>query len=563
MAKNIQKRAASTPQEKTTNNTGLQNWYWLLPVVAAGILYMTGLGNLMTGIDDHTATVDNVVVKEFSISNLLTKFNLGMYAPLTWLFYAIAYGIGGKSALLYHLFSLIAHCICTYLTYKLIFRLSGRQAIASAVALIYAVHPLQVEAVAWIAGFSSPLYVLFFLLACHQYMDYKEAPETNRTKHYVFALGWFIAACLAKSAAVTLPLALMVIDIWQKPRETGMKRWLAYIPFFLISLGFGILTVISRQKAGVNVALLSDGIIFFERLLILGYTPIFYWIKTLFPFKLNIYYAFNKENGQLPWTYMAAAVVFIAAVAGAFLTRKKAPYIWWGLLFFLVNMSVMMPIASMGTFELIADHYNYLPIIGNAVILVFAWDALKTKYPQAAGMINVLGYAWIGMLVLLSLMQIRIWKDTVTVITNAIDNGYYQKGRMFFARGLEYGDLGKMDLALLDFSRALELDPNMKEAYKFRGSIYGQQGKVADAQKDLEKYIALDPNDVVVLHNLAMVYSQTGQPQKSIDALTKCIAVKPNVADLYVKRASQYDVIGDASRAEADRQKAQQLKSNH
>ena len=356
-----------------------------------------------------------------------------------------------------------------------------------------------------------------------------------------------------------LPISLVIIDQWRKPNIDRTRQWLGYAPFFLIAVGFGLLTVYSRKHSGMNVGLDSgiEGIV--ERALVVGFTPVFYWIKTLFPYKLNIYYAFNEVNGSLPWPYYAACVSLVGTAFAAWYWRKKAPYLALGLLFFMANISVMLPFRPLGTFELIADHYNYLAIIGVALVLVSLWNAIQERYPAAAPIVRGVGYVWVGMLVLMTLKQIRIWKNTETVITNAIDNGYYQHGMMHFGRGLGYGDQGKTQEALQDFTKAIELDSTMKDAYKFRGSLYAQARRLPEAQKDLEKFVALDDTDVVVWHNLAMLYMNTNQTQKSLNAFNKTIALKPDAAVTYSKRAKLYEMMGDTARQQADLRKAKEL----
>jgi protein O-mannosyl-transferase len=567
MAKKQQNQAAAKPIKKNASNEAPKtaSMLWLAPVLLAFVVFLTGVGNAMTGIDDHTATTDNPVVNNFNLVALFSNFNLGMYAPMTWLFYAFGYKIGAKSPVPYHFFSLLVHCYCVYLVFRFVARLSKDERVALGVALVFAIHPLQVESVSWIAGFSTPLYSMFYLLALLRYMDYRDSTNGERQlTRYALALLFFLLACLSKSAAVTLPLSLIAVDLWrdrERLREQMTRLAVGYAPFFLIALGFGMLTVYSRQHSGMYIS--ADGNHFdtLDRVQILGYTPVFYWSKFLLPLKLNIYYSFNKVDGAFPLYYWAALGIFLALAYAAWHYRKTASWLWWGLLFFFANISVMLPFRSLGTFELIADHYNYLAIIGLAFVAVSFWYALRQRFQAYDTAIKYGGYAWLTLMGVLCLLQIRIWKDTETVITNAIDNGFYQKGMMYFGRGIEYGDQGKSQLAIQDFSRAIELDSVMLGAYKFRGSLYAQGGQLALAQKDLEKYLTFDSKDVVVWFNLAMLYMRTQQNEKSLNAFNQCLAIKPNVSSTYERRAELFRQMGDTERMNADLQQAAALKS--
>ncbi|MCC7245433.1 MAG: tetratricopeptide repeat protein [Saprospiraceae bacterium] len=567
MAKKQQKPAVA-PNVKShsvgqnQNDSGdMSRWYWLVPVVAAFLIFATGLRNAVTGIDDNTATLDNPMVNDFAFSKLIGQYNLGMYAPLTWMGYALAYAVGGKSPVPFHLLSLAVHCFNVYLVYRFMQRMQLSSGMALAISLIFAIHPIQVESVSWIAGFSTPLFSMFYLLALLRYVDYTDNPQTG-LKDYGLALILFVLASLAKSAAVTLPIALLVIDLWRKPANLDRNRqWMGYIPFGLIALGFGILTIISRRESGMNVADENHyGV--FERLQLLCYTPFFYWIKMLIPSNFNIYYAFEKAGSGFSWPYWASLAGIPAVLAAALAWRKQAPWFTWGLAFFFATLLVMLPFASMGVFELIADHYNYLSVIGIAFILVFAWQKAQEKWPAAAGAIRTAGFLWIAVLAIMSVRQVQIWKNTMTLISNAIDNGYHQNGKMYSARGIEYGDQGNMQAAIADFSKALEYDPNLKDALKFRGGLYAQLQQLEPAQKDLEKYAALDPQDVTVHHNLGMIYLRNGQFEKSLASFNKAIAIKPEAAVLYARRAQVYEAMGDVEKANADKAKADQIRAS-
>lgn len=288
MAKKLtQQSKKSTAKETTGISDSSEKWLpWALAALAF-ILFSTGFGNKMLGVDDHTATVDNPAVRDFLIFG---GFNLGMYAPVTWLGYQIAYILGKDSPNWYHILSALVHAFNVILVFRLFRRLDSSLTVSALVALFFAIHPLQVESVAWIAGFSTPLFSMFYLLSCSWYLDYAEKGDN---KLYGYALLGFVLACLSKSAAVTLPLTLVLMDWWLKRPVTDRQRLLRYAPFFLIAVFFGLLTIYSRNASGMNM---SDGtqLSILERFLVLCYTPVLYWAKILIPTKLNIYYSFES-----------------------------------------------------------------------------------------------------------------------------------------------------------------------------------------------------------------------------------------------------------------------------
>lgn len=563
MAKKIQKRPVTNPRPARQTAVAAEpvdwsRWAAWVPVVLAFLMFVTGLGNAMTGIDDHASTTDNPVVTNFSLASVFSHFNLGMYAPLTWIGYATAYGLGKENATMYHLLSLLVHTFNTWLVYRLLVKLEIRKSLILPISILFAIHPIQVESVSWIAGFSTPLYSMFSLLAFLFYLDYA-GDQPNRYRSYALALGMFVLACLAKSAAVTVPITLIVLDLWRKPeRLTRLQQWGAYVPFFLISLGFGLLTIYSREQAGTLVGTDVNGYTAFERILLVCYTPLFYIYKMVLPLQLNVYYSFDKIDGQLPWQYFASPFALAALGWAAWRFRNTAPYLAIGLLFFLSNILVELPFATLGTFELCADHYNYIACIGIFFILTEGLLALQQRFPDSAGALKTVGYVWFAAMFVLCFRQIRIWKDSITVISHAIDNGFYHQGMMYMGRGVAYGDIGRPQEAIEDFTKAIAIDSTKRDAYKFRGSLYGQAGQLDLALADLRKYVTLDTADAVSWNNIAMIYMRKGQLQDALNAFTKTIEIKPDAAISYQNRAKIHEMMGNTALMQADLERARQ-----
>ncbi|MCS7036699.1 MAG: tetratricopeptide repeat protein [Saprospiraceae bacterium] len=540
-----QRKPAAKPAQKPWQE---QPWIVWVPVIVAAVLYLTGLKNEMLGVDDHTATVDNPAVRD---GKLFTHFNLGMYAPLTWMGYALAHALGGNNPLWYHLLSLLAHAANTWLVYQLLSRLTGgRVPAALAVAFIFAAHPIQVESVAWIAGFSTPLYALFYLLACHRFLDFRERP--GEWKAYGLALLFFVLACLAKSAAVTLPLSLAVLDVWRGNAPAWRRRLLEYAPFGVVALGFGLLTLYSREQAMLQTPVLTEPISSWERLLVLCYTPLFYTWKMLLPVGLNIYYSFDKVNGQFPWTYYAAPLVLAALLFAVWRYRRQAPWAWQGVLWYFAAIVVMLPWKSLGSFEMRADHYNYLSLIGFAWILVEGWGALQQRFPAMSSIRFGLGGVWMFGLVVLSLVQIRTWKDTITVITHAIDNGYHQNGLLYLGRAKAWGSRGNLQAALADFDKAIEINPQLTEVYKYRGALLGLAQRFEESLRNLDAYIEKHPEEAEAWYNRALTLVNLNRFEEALRDLNRTLELDPEFTRAYRARGNVRQRLGDEAGGAAD-----------
>jgi len=544
--KSTQQSNKSDKKESTGISDSTEKWLpWVMAAVAF-ILYSTGFSNEMVGMDDHSATVDNPAVKNFLIFG---GFNLGMYAPLTWIGYEIAYVLGKESPNMYHLLSAIVHAVNVVLVFRLFQRLESSLTVSALVALFFAIHPLQVEAVAWIAGFSTPLFSMFCLLSMNYYLRHIKEEGGGFGKNYWLALTMFLLACLAKSAAVTLPLTLLVLDLWKK-RGLSQRVLLEKVPFFVISLGFGILTLYSRQHAGqldqpADFNLLDRG-------LMACHTILFYWKKLLMPTGLSIWYPFVKTNGAWSWDYFASPVILLGILFAAWRSLNAMPLLWIGILFYLSNIVLSLPWSTFGTFELRSDRYNYLAGLGMFVILASLPDYLREKRPSWTGaawaVLVGLAFVWL----VTSALRIRDWKDTATLIEKAIAATGDNFGKAYLWRGMAYGKASDAQKALKDFSLALQKNPELYQAYKFRGNIFGVMKNYEQSVADLTKFLEHYPTEVPELYNRGLSYANLERNQEAVADFTRAIELDTTFARVYRARGNCYLKLGETEKGNAD-----------
>jgi tetratricopeptide (TPR) repeat protein len=525
---------------------GAEAWLpWLLAAVAFA-LFSTGFGNQMVSMDDHTATVNNEAVKNLSF---FRAFNLGMYAPVTWAGYGLAYALGQAEPFWYHFLSALVHALNTFLAFRLLRRLDALVEVAALAALFFAIHPIQVEAVAWIAGFSTPLFSLFYLLALDFYVRHTRTGSYG--KHYYLALLMFLVACLAKSAAVTLPLTLLVLDLWLQ-RGFNTRRWLEKAPFFAISLVFGLLTLYSRGQSGHTVSPLGGDFSVVDRFFMACHTVLFYWAKLLAPTGLSIWYPFEKTGGAWPWTYYAAPVALGAIIALAWRFRANLPLVWAGLLFYFSNIILSLPYYTIGTFELRSDRYNYLACLGIFVMLAalpaFTRNRRPAWTPAAWALLGVLTLFWLYA----SILRIRDWRDSITLMTRAIAATGDNFGRAYLWRGMHYGDKGKGSEALADLSRAIERNPALTEAYKYRGGLFGMAKQYDKSVADLSVYLEKNPRDYEMVYNRGLSYLNLGRPQEALADFNKTLEINPNFDRAYRTRSQAWMALGEKEKADAD-----------
>ncbi|MCB0524996.1 MAG: tetratricopeptide repeat protein [Lewinellaceae bacterium] len=542
------KRNKSTRTSPATsdNSQNLEKW---LPLILAGLsflLFSMGFRNEMLSMDDHAATVNNPAVTDL---DLFQGYNLGMFAPITWMGYAMAYMLGEDGSFWYHLFSALVHAVNVWLVFHLFRKLGSSVIISGFVAFFFAVHPLQVESVAWIAGFSTPLFSAFCLLSMTFYLDY--VSEGKYGRNYIMALLFFLLACLSKSAAVTLPLTLLVIDLWVK-RDRTKQMLVDKVPFLALSLAFGLLTLVTRQHAGQLDQPADFSML--DRVLMACHTVLFYWKKLIMPTGLSIWYPFEKVDGSWDWSYYAAPFVLSGILILAWRFRSAWPLLWIGILFYLSNIVLALPWSTFGTFELRSDRYNYLACLG-----VFAFLTALPGYIKQYKESWVTGF-WAALVGLGALWlfsagsRLQDWKNTITLIDSALETTGDNFGKAYLWRGTILADDGKGDPALEDFNKALSINPLLYDAYKYRGNIMGVRKQYEQSIVDLSKYIEHFPDAAPEIYNRGLSYVNLGNDSAALADFNRCLEIDPDFYRAYRARGNTLLNMGETEKGNADLQ---------
>ena len=258
--KNIPKK--SPPQKTVRNSFAGFNSYYILGgiLLLTFLLFYNTLTNNFVNLDDSGYVKDNPDIKDLSARNIaaiFSSFYNANYHPLTTLSYAIEYNLFALNAKPYHVVNLLIHLLNVFMVFRLVKKISNKPEVALLVALFFAVHPMHVESVAWISERKDLLYSFFFISGLSTYYDYIHT-ATNKSKLYIYTILLFLCSLLSKSAAITFPLMLLVFDYYFQ-RGWKKKVLVEKIPFFVLSLVFGAITIISEKSAGaINADLMPD-----------------------------------------------------------------------------------------------------------------------------------------------------------------------------------------------------------------------------------------------------------------------------------------------------------------
>jgi tetratricopeptide (TPR) repeat protein len=541
----------------TATKSNRQPWLAAAAIaILVWLFYSTSLNNLLTNWDDPGYIRDNPLIKDLSANGLKAIFStpvMGNYHPLTILTYAIEYSFVRLDPWLYHLNSVLLHIVVTLLVFVFVNMLTKRIVAASVTAMLFGLHPMHVESVAWLAGRKDVVYATFYMAACIGWIKYLRA-TTNQKLWYAGVIVLFLCSLLAKPVAVTLPLALLAIDYFEN-RTWSWGLILEKIPHFAISVAFGIRSMID-QKAFGSLATQNVDYSPLERLALGGYAFVTYLWKAVLPLNLSCFYPYPpKVDNVLPaytYLYTLAAIGLLAAL---WLARKKKAVVF-GALFFLINIALLLQFIPVGG-AIVADRYSYIPYLG--LFFMAGWYISDLFQPEGN---KSRGYMVAGITAVYSLFlgvqahaRCQAWYDTASLWRDAIEkqplapNAWNNLGFHYFNRFNESVDPQEKkicyDSALYLLSQATALDKTFANPVVSLGELQRGAGNFAEAKKYY--YHALTLGDKEGKANAYLGLGITYAINRNFDSAGICFqnaaTVKPYFPELHSNFGNFYDMM--------------------
>lgn len=352
-------------------HTNFTVFYHLVAIILATILIYSKVPqfDFLKGWDDQWFVLNDYTEDGFSIKNIqaiASDFYYGQYAPLNQLYYTSIYFFIKYEPAYYHILNVVIHLSNTILIYflsrRLAFKLIGNDKVKNTQvaffsAFLFAILPVNLEPVAWVAASKVGLYSLFYLFAIHAYLHYL---KSNTGSYYYISLLCFILSFGAKEQAVILPFCLILIDyVYRRPFNTSLI-WYEKAPFLILSLLFGLITLQSQTlEADRNAEFYP----LYERIVLSTYTLWQYITKIIFPLNLSYLYPFPYAVGEeMPkwlWSYAIATPMILILTC-----RYFSRWMIFGLLFFFIHIALVLNLVSLARFSIIADRYTYLSTFG-------------------------------------------------------------------------------------------------------------------------------------------------------------------------------------------------------
>lgn len=397
----------------------------ILVTACVAVYYPIFFNDFLYYWDDQWVLMNRYTEGGLNFRNLwaiLTNYYHGQYAPVNEYFYLIQHTLFGYNPMMFHLTSLLVHIGCVCLTYTVITRIVAQvkdaktestHLIAFAASLLFAVHPMNVESVAWVSASKILLYAFFYLAATYTYIIYM---ERKRTGFYVLTLLLFTLSFGAKEQAVTFPVWLLMLYWICGYSFKDRKIWLHVTPFLALAIFFGVITMLSQAAAGGGALSKAIQYPLWQRFILGCYTFFEYFSKFLFPYKLLHVYPFpTLINEPLhEWMMLYPVLLFIMITAlWRYITKMPLAA---GLMFFFVHIAIVLHIIPISRYAIIADRYIYVASIGLAFLVAWYFTWLITN---CKGLIrNAVTGAFVCIVLSLGIysnFRSRKWKDTESI----------------------------------------------------------------------------------------------------------------------------------------------------
>ncbi|MEI6378244.1 MAG: tetratricopeptide repeat protein [Candidatus Falkowbacteria bacterium] len=513
-----------------------------LLLLAVFLVYYPSLRNNFIYWDDYPQIINNPAAHSLGLPQLNRIFGtqiVGMYQPLSSLYYALIYQLGGANALVFHSASLALHLLNIILVFFLLLPLLS-PTLALAATALFALHPAQVESVAWISASSN---LLSSALMLGSLLAYRRYLTKTKTINLAVALIFGTAAIFTKPSAIILPLLWMLADWWYLGKLSWKSLGGTKIVLWFSAFLMGVATIIARMAAGHFIESFYQ-YSWWEKIILICDTIKSYLLTMLWPSRLSPFYPYPaKANGYLAWPVLAAPV-FIALIA--YLLWRLRRQRWLLLLagWIMINLALVIRFTPVGRLYL-ADRYLYLPIIASAAGIVL----LLSKFPRLAGLdrpLNNAGiYIFSSLLIVygfLSLQQSQIWQDDLSLHSAAIARYPRHPEMSFVYDNLANAllRLGRVDDAKAAIDTALRLNPELGASYNNRGLIYmAYLGQPKAALADFDSALALAPDSHIYHFNKALVLAKLSRQREALIELNLAIKLaKPLPAEYLCQRAA-------------------------
>jgi len=488
--------------------------------------------------------------------------------PLTWLSHLLDYQLYGLNPRGHNLTNLALHVANTVLLFLLLVKLTAALWPSALVAALFALHPLHVESVAWVAERKDVLSAFFFLTTIWAYAWYTEAPSLRR---YLPVFLSFALGLMAKPMLVTLPFVLLLLDYWPLGRlapaapAAGKRggapppafRWSRQqilpliwekVPLLALTAASCALTIVAQKKAMAPLTLTLG-----SRIGNALVAYVLYLGKTLWPLNLAVFYP-HPENCLPLWQAVGAGLLLGGCTYLVLKMAGRHPYLLLGWFWYLGTLVPVIGLVQVGA-QAMADRYTYIPLVG--IFIILAWGAadLTASWRRRRLVLALAAGVLLPLLMVLAWVQTGYWRNTLLLFEHAarVTENNYSAYQLLIDL---YGEKGRLAEAVSMFRNTIRIRPGYAEAYNSMGNAYAKQDMVAEAIAMYREAIRLKPEFARAYNSLGIDLGRQGNLDEAIAALKKAIDLKPDFSEAYCNLGIAYALQGKRQEAMAMFQEA-------
>ncbi len=494
-------------------------------ILCSFVAYEPMRHNGFVGYDDEDYVTNNEHVlsglNSESIVWAFTTPHVSNWHPVTWISHMVDCQLFGVNALGHHITNLLLHIINTLLLFLLFKRMTRAVWASAFVAAVFALHPLHVESVAWIAERKDVLSAFFCILTIWAYVRYTERVSFGR---FAVVMVLFALGLMSKPMVVTLPFVLLLLDYWPLCRFKNVGRLIAEkLPLFALAATSSIITFIVQKNYGAVAQTETVGLGLRASNAIVSY--VMYITKMVWPSGLAVLYPLSNETLPLQQWVVSLIIVLVVSI-GVIWTTKQQRYLTTGWLWYVGTLIPVIGLVQVGS-QAMADRYMYLPLVGLSIMIAWGIGEFSERWRYqkiivAIGMIGV-----VAAMVICTRTQVTYWEKNTTLFERALavtKNNYV----MHYNLGRELHKQDRFDEAIGHYNRTLRIEPRHIKAYNNLGLALKSQGKFDEAINSFNEAIKVAPGYSDTYNNLAVTLQSQGKLDDAIIYFAHALEIDRN-----------------------------------
>jgi tetratricopeptide (TPR) repeat protein len=519
------------------------------------VAYAGAMSNAFVDYDDVSYVTGNAEVLRgltlHGVAWAFTTFDAANWHPITWLSHMLDVQMFGLDAGRHHLTSVLLHTTNGVLLFLLFARMTGALWRSALVAGLFAVHPLHVESVAWIAERKDVLSTMLLILTVHAWLGWLRSRTAGR---YAAVVALFALGLMAKPMLVTLPLALMLLDVWPLNRTAEPVLWAEKLPLFALSAASAVVTFVAQRSVGAVQSIQS--LAFRERLANAAESYVRYLGQMLWPLRLACFYPHPGEI-RFP-AALGSMLLLLGITVSAVRARRRAPYLSLGWFWYVVTLAPVIGLVQVGA-QARADRYTYVPLIGIFVAMAWGLGELTSRFPSARSAVVTGCVVAILVLAELTRIQVGTWSGNASLYAHALA----VTSRNWMAHnglgGVYYAD-GRTGDAIAQFEAAIQIRPAYAKGHYNLAVALSRDGRFPEAIEHYQESVRLDPGFTSAYFNMGKALDEEGKTPEAIASYRKAIDADPSRADAWANVGADLHKMGDSRAALEAFQRSDQLR---